>query len=127
VTVAGVGVTSYNGTFPIVSVPSSTQFTYIAGASGLPHPAVVPAAACATNSNRRSARLVVGNSSHNERWRRRIQRHLRRHHVPRLHALHFTAATGGLAASGGGTASAAGSIGTGVRQVCVLFKTRQAI
>ncbi len=34
-TVAGVGVSGYNGTFPIVSVPSSTQFTYIAGASGL--------------------------------------------------------------------------------------------
>src|SRR5438445_5387312 len=37
----------------------------------------------------------------------------------------FTAATGGLAASGGGTASAAGSIATGVHQVCVIFKTRQ--
>src|SRR5271155_3690937 len=35
VTVAGVAVTGYNGTFPVVSAPSSTQFTYIAGASGL--------------------------------------------------------------------------------------------
>src|SRR5258706_1840291 len=35
VTVAGVGVAGYNGTFPIVSVPSSTQFTYIASASRL--------------------------------------------------------------------------------------------
>src|ERR1700688_2042645 len=35
VTVAGVGVAGYNGTFPVVSIPSSTQFTYIAGASGL--------------------------------------------------------------------------------------------
>jgi hypothetical protein len=64
VTVAGVGVSGYNGTFPVVSVPSSTQFTYIAGASG-------------------------------------------------------------LAASGGGTASAAGNVATGVHQVCVIFKTRQ--
>src|SRR5271169_7258192 len=35
VTIAGVAVSSYNGTFPIVAVPSPTQFTYIAGASGL--------------------------------------------------------------------------------------------
>src|SRR5258708_4159793 len=35
VTVTGVGIAGYNGTFPIVSIPSSTQFTYIAGASGL--------------------------------------------------------------------------------------------
>src|SRR5258707_2634749 len=37
----------------------------------------------------------------------------------------FTAATGGLAASGGGTVSAAGSIATGVHQVCVISKPRQ--
>jgi hypothetical protein len=30
VTVAGVGVAGYNGTFPVVAVPSATQFTYIA-------------------------------------------------------------------------------------------------
>src|SRR5271166_2901437 len=35
VTVAGVGVSGYDGTFPLVSVLSSTQFTYIAGATGL--------------------------------------------------------------------------------------------
>src|SRR5215510_8161192 len=35
VTISGVGVAGYNGTFPVVSVPSTTQFTYIAGASGL--------------------------------------------------------------------------------------------
>src|SRR4029077_10298540 len=33
VTIAGVGVSGYNGTFPVVSVPSTTQFTYIAGAT----------------------------------------------------------------------------------------------
>jgi hypothetical protein len=33
VTVAGVGVAGYNGTFAVVSTPSGTQFTYIAGAS----------------------------------------------------------------------------------------------
>src|SRR6266481_2205509 len=35
VTIAGVGVAGYNGTFPVVSAPTATQFTYIAGASGL--------------------------------------------------------------------------------------------
>jgi len=35
VTITGVGVAGYNGTFPIVATPSTTQFTYIAGASGL--------------------------------------------------------------------------------------------
>src|SRR6202795_3917128 len=35
VTIAGVGVSGYNGTFPVVAVPTGTQFTYIAGASGL--------------------------------------------------------------------------------------------
>src|SRR5208283_857466 len=35
VTIAGVGVAGYNGTFAVVSVPSATQFTYIAGAAGL--------------------------------------------------------------------------------------------
>src|SRR5260370_20147911 len=35
VTIAGVGVAGYNGTVPVVSSPTSTQFTYIAGASGI--------------------------------------------------------------------------------------------
>ena len=35
VTVAGVGVSGYNGTFPVVSVLNTTQFTYVAGATGL--------------------------------------------------------------------------------------------
>src|ERR1700760_3295560 len=35
VTIASVGVSSYNGTYPVVSVLNSTQFTYLAGASGL--------------------------------------------------------------------------------------------
>jgi hypothetical protein len=35
VTISGVGITGYNGTFTVVSVPNSTQFTYNAGVSGL--------------------------------------------------------------------------------------------
>src|SRR6202040_997588 len=36
-----------------------------------------------------------------------------------------TAASGGLAASGGGTVAAAGSVSPGVHEVCVIFQTRQ--
>src|SRR5262249_22143687 len=35
VTISGVGVSAYNGPFPVVAAPTSTTFTYIAGASGL--------------------------------------------------------------------------------------------
>jgi hypothetical protein len=35
VTIAGVGVTGYNGTFTITSMPSATQFTYAAATTGL--------------------------------------------------------------------------------------------
>src|SRR5258708_22142057 len=35
VTIAGLGISGYNGTFPVVSTPTTMQFTYIAGASGL--------------------------------------------------------------------------------------------
>src|SRR2546421_3683801 len=48
-TIAGVGVSGYNGTVPVVSILSSTQFTYIAGVSGL--------------ADRKSTRL---NSSHDQ-------------------------------------------------------------
>jgi len=64
VTTSGIAVASYNGTFPVASVPDSTHFT-------------------------------------------------------------FTAPTGGLAGSGAGAAAAAGSVDTGVHQVCVMFQTRQ--
>ncbi|MGB9462253.1 MAG: hypothetical protein WCA94_15300, partial [Candidatus Acidiferrum sp.] len=45
--------------------------------------------------------------------------------VPDSTHLTFTADNGGLAASGGGTAAAAGNVDTGVHQVSVIFKTRQ--
>jgi hypothetical protein len=45
--------------------------------------------------------------------------------VPDATHFTFTANTGGLAGSGGGTAAAAGNIPAGVHQVSVIFKTRQ--
>src|SRR5574340_700893 len=88
VTVAGVGVAGYNGTFPVVSVPTSTQFTYIAGASGL---AASGAGIGAAGYNGTFAITSVPDSTH----------------------FTFTAAIGGLAASGGGTAAGAGSVSSG--------------
>jgi len=127
VTVAGVGVSGYNGTFPIVSIPSSTQFTYIAGASGLAASGGgTSASATATIQTAAAHGFVVGQlvtttsigvAGYNGTFSV----------TSVLDSTHFsyTATTGGLAASGGGTASAAGSIAPGVHQVCVIFQTRQ--
>jgi len=126
-TIAGVGVAGYNGTFPVVSVLSSTQFTYIAGASGLAASGGgTSASATATIQTTAAHGLVVGQlvttsgigvAGYNGTFPITA--------VPDATHFTFTAATGGLAASGGGTAAAAGNISTGVHQVCVIFKTRQ--
>jgi len=127
VTISGVGVAGYNGTFPVVSVLSSTQFTYIAGASGLAGSGSGTAASCTATIQTTSAhgfvtgQLVttsgVGVSGYNGTFAVTS--------VPDSAHFTFTATTGGLAASGGGTAAAAGSIPAGVHQVCVIFQTRQ--
>ncbi len=127
VTVAGVGVAGYNGTFAVVSVPSSTQFTYIAGAAGLASSGG-GTSACATVKIQTSAahglsvgQLVaiagVGVSGYNGTFTIAS--------VPDSTHFTYNAASGGLAVSGGGTAAAAGNIVTGVHQVCVMFQTRQ--
>jgi hypothetical protein len=127
VTIAGVGVASYNGTFSIVAVPSPTQFTYIAGASGLTASGGGTAAsATATIQTTAAHGFVVGQlvtttgigvANYNGTFPITT--------VPDATHFTFTAPTGGLAASGGGTAAAAGSVSAGVHQVCVIFQTRQ--
>jgi hypothetical protein len=127
VTIAGVGVTSYNGTFPIVSVLSSTQFTYIAGASGLANSGGgTSASATATVQTVTAHGFSVGQlvtvagvtvAGYNGT--------VTVASVPDSTHFTFAATSGGLAASGGGTASAAGNIDTGVHQVSVIFQTRQ--
>jgi hypothetical protein len=126
-TISGVAVTGYNGTFPIVAVPNSTQFTYIAGASGLAASGGgTSASATATIQTTTAHSLVVGQlvttsgiavSGYNGTFPITA--------VPDATHFSFTAPTGGLAASGGGTAAAAGSVDAGAHQVCVIFKTRQ--
>jgi len=127
VTIAGVGVAGYNGTFPVVSAPSTTQFTYIAGASGLAASGGgTSASATATIQTTAAHGFVVGQlvttsgigvAGYNGTFPIAS--------VPDSTHFTFSAATGGLAASGGGTAAAAGSLSPGVHQVCVIFKTRQ--
>ncbi len=127
VTIAGVGVAGYNGTFPIVSTPTTQQFTYIAGASGLgASGGGTAASATATIQTTAAHGFVVGQlvttsgigiAGYNGTFAITT--------VPDSTHFTFTAATGGLAASGSGTAAAAGSVSPGVHQVCVIFKTRQ--
>src|SRR4029077_3906988 len=127
VTIAGVRDAGYNGTFPIVSAPTTTQFTYIAGASGLAASGGGTAAsATATIQTAAAHGLVTGQlvtttgigvAGYNGTFPITA--------VPDFTHFTFTATSGGLAASGGGTAAAAGSISSGVHQVCVIFKTRQ--
>ncbi len=127
VTIAGVAVAGYNGTFPVVAVPTTTQFTYIAGASGLAASGGGTSASATTTIQTTAAHgLVVGQfvttsgiavTGYNGTFPITT--------VPDATHFTFTASTGGLTASGGGTAAAAGSIDAGAHQVCVIFKTRQ--
>jgi hypothetical protein len=127
VTITGVGVSGYNGTFPVVSAPSTTQFTYIAGVSGLAASGGGTTASATVTIQTTVAhgfvfgQLVttagIGVAGYNGTFAITS--------VPDSTHFTFTAASGGLAASGGGTAAAAGSIASGVHQVCVIFRTRQ--
>ncbi|HKV25541.1 MAG TPA: hypothetical protein VJN93_13180 [Candidatus Acidoferrum sp.] len=127
VTISGVGVAAYNGTFPVVAVPSGTQFTYIAGASGLAASGGGTAASATVTIQTAAAHSFVagqlvtttgiGVAAYNGTFPIAS--------VPDNTHFTFNAPSGGLAASGGGTAAAAGSIDAGVHQVCVIFQTRQ--
>ncbi len=127
VTIAGVGVADYNGTYAVVSALSGTQFTYIAGASGLAASGGGTAASATATIQTISAHgLVVGQlvttsgigvAGYNGTFPVTA--------VPDSTHFTFTASAGGLAASGGGTAAAAGSVDAGVHQVSVIFQTRQ--
>ena len=126
-TISGVGVSNFNGTFPVASVLGPTQFTYILGISGLAASGGGTSASCSATIQTSAAhgfaagQLVttagVGVSGYNGTFTIAS--------VPDSTHFTFTAANGGLAASGGGTASAAGNISAGVHQVCVIFQTRQ--
>jgi hypothetical protein len=127
VTIVGVGVAGYNGTFSITSAPNLTQFTYIAGSSGLAASGAGTASSAtatvqtATAHGLLAGQLVtiagVGVANYNGTFQI----------IGVLDATHltFSAITGGLAGSGGGTATAAGNVSSGVHQASVIFQTRQ--
>src|SRR5580692_10641485 len=127
VTISGVGVTGYNGTFLVVTVLNTTQFTYLAGASGLANSGGGTSASATTTIQTLTPHaLSVGQlvtiagvavSGYNGTFTVAT--------VPDSTHFTYAAATGGLAASGGGIAVAAGNIDSGVHQVCVMFHTRQ--
>jgi hypothetical protein len=127
VTISGVAVTNYDGTFPVVATPSSTQFTYIAGATGLAASGGGTSASATVTIQTSSAHgLVVGQSvdisgvavtAYNGTYTILT--------VPDSTHFTYSTTTGGLAASGGGTAAAAGNVDTGVHQISVIFQTRQ--
>jgi hypothetical protein len=126
-TISSVAVSSYNGTFPVVAILSTTQFTYIAGVSGL--------AASGGGTSASGTATIQTTTAHGFVTGQLVTTSgvgvvgydgtFTITSVPDATHFTFTAATGGLAASGGGTASAAGSIAAGVHQVCVVFQTRQ--
>jgi len=127
VTIAGVGIAGYNGTFSVLSVVSATQFTYVVGATGLANSGGGTAASATVTIQTTAAhglvagQLVtisgVGVAGYNGTFAV----------ASVVDSTHFTynAGSGGLAASGGGTAAAAGNVAAGAHQVCVIFKTRQ--
>ncbi len=127
VTIAGVGVAGYNGTFAVIATPSSTQFTYVAGISGLVASGGGTVASSTVTIQTMAVhgfvvgQLVliagVGVAGYNGTFTISS--------VPDGVHFTYTGSTGGLANSGGGTASAAGNIAQGVHQVSVLFQTRQ--
>ncbi len=128
VTVAGVGVGSYNGTFSVVAVPTTTQFTYVAGATGLANSGGGTAASSTATIQTSAAHgFVVGQLVLTAGVGvSRIQRNIHGEQRAGLDAFYVHARrVGGMAASGGGTAAAAGNIAPGVHQVCVMFQTRQ--
>jgi hypothetical protein len=127
VTISGVSVANYNGTFAVVSVPSSTQFTFVSGTNGLASSGGGTVASSTVTiqttspHNLAAGQLVtiagVGVSGYNGTFSV----------ASVIDSTHFTYNTysGGLAASGGGTAMAAGNVAPGAHQVCVIFQTRQ--
>jgi len=127
VTISGVGVAGYNGTFTVVSVLSATQFTYVAGVTGLANSGGGTSASATVTIQTTAAhglsagQLVTisgaGVSGYNGTF----------NVASVIDSTHFTynAASGGLAASGGGTAAAAGNVDQGAHQCCVIFQTRQ--
>ena len=127
VVVSGVGVTGYNGTWQVASVPSSTTFTaYLltsglaasgAGSVGLSTATITTTAPHGFSVNQLVNITGVGVAGYNGTFSIAS--------VPSNTTFTYNAGVAGLAGSGGGTATAAGSIQQGTHKVSVVFVTRQ--
>ncbi len=127
VTIVGVGVAGYNGTFTVLAAPSTTQFTYVVGATGLASSGGGTAASATVTIQTVAThgfvagQLVtisgVGVAGYNGTFSVAS--------VVNSTEFTYSATSGGLTASGGGTAAAAGNVAGGAHQVCVMFQTRQ--
>jgi hypothetical protein len=126
-TIAGVGVAGYNGTFSVTSTPSVSQFTYVVGVSGLAASGGGTSASATATIQTSTAHGFVAQqvvsitgvavSGYNGTFTIAT--------VPDSTHFTYTAMSGGLGASGAGSAAAAGNIIAGVHQACVIFQTRQ--
>lgn len=126
VTMAGVLVGGYNGTFGISGIPSPTTFQYFNGATGLAAAGAGGTAASAVSTiNTTTAHgfasgqsvIIAGVGVAGYNLTAPVQV---------IDATHFEylALTGGLAGSGAGTAGAGGNIVAGPHQVSCIFVTR---
>lgn len=125
VTVAGVTNALYNGTWGVLSIPTPTTFTAITGAFNTPASGNGTAASAVVTLNTTAAHgfgtgqsiaiAGVGVAGYN------VTASIS---VTSATQFQYLAATGGLAASGNGTATAAGNIPLGLHQLSVIFVTR---
>lgn len=125
--IAGVGVTAYNGRFAVVSIISSTQFTYQSGTPGLAPSSggtsqlAIYIFTTTVPHNFGNGQLVttagVGVTGYNAT--------LGVNQVFNSTQFAMGAANAGLAASGGGTVTPNGSIVAGLHQVSVIFQDRE--
>ena len=130
VIIAGVGVAGYNGTWIVASIVDATHFTFANVVSGLAASGagtVTPLTETVTiqtstahgfSAGQTVAVSGVALAAYNGSWVITA--------IPDATHFQYTLpGQSGLAASGGGTAQAAGNISPGAHQITVLFQTRQ--
>ncbi len=124
----GSGSGGYNGTFSVIGVPSSTQFTYVAGVVRIG--GIGRRDECfgdGDDSNHCGARICGATTGeYQRRGRGRIQRDIHDCRRAGLYAFHlYRDELAGWRLRAAERPRLAGSVGPGVHQVCVIFKTRQ--
>lgn len=127
VTLAGIGVAGYNGTFTVLTVIDATHYTVANGTAGLAasgggtSSSATSTIITTTNNTFVAGQLVtiagVGVAGYNGTFNILT--------IVNPTTFTYRALVGGLAGSGGGTAAAAGNIIAGIHKISVMFQTRQ--